>query len=49
MCIRDRSNRFDPMSFVVPSGNFGNAYAGYISKKMGLPIKKIKEYLELQK
>ena len=35
------SNRFDPMSFVVPSGNFGNAYAGYISKKMGLPIKKI--------
>ena len=35
------SNRFDPMSFVVPSGNFGNAYSGYISKKMGLPIKKI--------
>ena len=35
------SSKFDPMSFVVPSGNFGNAYAGYISKKMGLPIKKI--------
>ena len=29
------------LSFSVPSGNFGDAYAGYISKKMGLPIKKI--------
>jgi len=32
---------FSPISFVVPTGNFGNAYAGYISKKMGLPIEKI--------
>ena len=35
------THKFEPLSFVVPTGNFGNAYAGYISKKMGLPIKKI--------
>ena len=29
---------FRPMNFVVPTGNFGNVYAGYISKLMGLPI-----------
>ena len=29
------------MVFSVPTGNFGNVYAGYISKKMGLPIKKL--------
>lgn len=26
------------VDFVVPSGNFGNVLAGYIAKKMGLPI-----------
>ncbi|MEE2694954.1 MAG: threonine synthase [Pseudomonadota bacterium] len=31
----------DPLSFVVPTGNFGNVYAGFISKKMGLPIEKL--------
>ena len=30
-----------PINFVVPTGNFGNAYAGFISKLMGLPINKI--------
>ncbi len=29
------------LSFSVPTGNFGDAYAGYLSKKMGLPIDKI--------
>ena len=29
------------LSFSVPTGNFGDAYAGYLSKKMGLPINKI--------
>ena len=29
-----------PINFSVPSGNFGDAYAGYLSKKMGLPINK---------
>lgn len=30
-----------PVSFAVPSGNFGNAYAGYAAKRMGLPIERI--------
>ena len=29
------------LSFSVPTGNFGDAYAGYLSKRMGLPINKI--------
>jgi threonine synthase len=27
-----------PVAFTVPSGNFGNVYAGYAAKNMGLPI-----------
>jgi threonine synthase len=27
--------------FAVPTGNFGDIYAGYLAKKMGLPIKKL--------
>ena len=27
--------------FAVPTGNFGNVYAGYAAKKMGLPIEKL--------
>lgn len=29
------------VSFSVPTGNFGNIFAGYLAKKMGLPIEKI--------
>jgi threonine synthase len=29
------------VNFVVPSGNFGDAYAGYAATRMGLPIRKI--------
>ena len=29
-----------PINFSVPTGNFGDVYAGYIAKKMGLPINK---------
>jgi threonine synthase len=29
------------VSFSVPTGNFGDIYAGYIAKKMGLPIDKL--------
>jgi threonine synthase len=31
----------DPVSFSVPSGNFGNVYAGHVARSMGLPIKKL--------
>ena len=27
-----------PVSFTVPTGNFGDIYAGYVAKRMGLPI-----------
>ena len=30
-----------PVSFSVPTGNFGDIYAGYLAKKMGLPIKQL--------
>ncbi|MCR5877453.1 threonine synthase [Phenylobacterium sp. J367] len=30
-----------PVSFCVPSGNFGDAFAGYVASRMSLPIGKI--------
>ena len=30
-----------PISFCVPSGNFGDAFAGYVASRMGLPIARI--------
>jgi threonine synthase len=30
-----------PISFTVPTGNFGDIFAGYAAKKMGLPIEKL--------
>ena len=30
-----------PINFSVPTGNFGDVYAGYLAKKMGLPINKL--------
>ena len=50
MCIRDSYyytyiNYFDAsrptVNFSVPTGNFGDIYAGYVSYKMGLPINKL--------
>ncbi|RAK64308.1 threonine synthase [Phenylobacterium kunshanense] len=29
------------VNFVVPSGNFGDAFAGYVALRMGLPVKRI--------
>ena len=29
-----------PINFSVPTGNFGDVYAGYLAKKIGLPINK---------
>jgi len=31
----------DSTSFSVPTGNFGDVFAGYLAKKMGLPIDKL--------
>ena len=31
----------EQVSFAVPSGNFGNVYAGYVARSMGLPIRKL--------
>ena len=30
-----------PINYSVPTGNFGDVYAGYLAKKMGLPINKL--------
>jgi threonine synthase len=30
-----------PSSFVVPTGNFGDIFAGYAAKKMGLPVERL--------
>jgi threonine synthase len=31
----------DPVSFCVPSGNFGNVLAGHIARSMGLPVHRL--------
>jgi threonine synthase len=31
----------EQVAFAVPSGNFGNIYAGYVARQMGLPIKNL--------
>src|SRR6266705_4977870 len=30
----------EPVSFAVPTGNFGDIYAGHVARQMGLPIKR---------
>jgi threonine synthase len=35
-----RSNR-EQVSFAVPSGNFGNIYAGHVARAMGLPVRRL--------
>ncbi len=34
-------NNNQPVHFSVPTGNFGDIYAGYLAKQMGLPIGKL--------
>jgi threonine synthase len=31
----------EQLSFAVPSGNFGNIYAGHVARSMGLPVKRL--------
>ncbi len=35
------ANKYEQINFSVPTGNFGDIYAGYVAKKMGLPINKL--------
>ena len=35
------AKKWEKINFSVPTGNFGDIYAGYIAKKMGLPISKL--------
>ena len=35
------SEKGEKINFSVPTGNFGDIYAGYVAKKMGLPINKL--------
>jgi threonine synthase len=39
--LRLGCNEKNQVSFTVPSGNFGDIYAGYLAKKMGLNIHKL--------
>ena len=32
---------YRPVSFTVPTGNFGDIFAGFVAKQMGLPIEKL--------
>jgi threonine synthase len=32
---------YRPVSFAVPTGNFGNVYAGHIARRIGLPIERL--------
>jgi threonine synthase len=34
-------NNEEEVSFAVPSGNFGNIYAGYVARAMGLPVRRL--------
>jgi threonine synthase len=31
-----------PIDFTVPTGNFGDIFAGYVAKKMGLPVRRLR-------
>lgn len=40
--LKDEKIKYkDKVNFIVPTGNFGNIYAGYIAKQMGLPVNKL--------
>src|SRR5262249_22730238 len=36
-----RKSDSENVDFAVPSGNFGNVFAGYVAKRMGLPIRRL--------
>jgi len=40
-CFRASPGEGDPVDVAVPSGNFGNIYAGFIARSMGLPLRRL--------
>lgn len=38
--FRATKTNAEQVNFAVPSGNFGNIYAGYVARAMGLPVKR---------
>jgi threonine synthase len=36
-----RLGRGGPVSFTVPTGNFGNIFAGYVAMRMGTPVRRL--------
>ena len=39
--LRVTDDNVQPVNFSVPTGNFGDIFAGYVAKRMGLPIDKL--------
>ena len=39
--IQGEPDHIDSVSFSVPTGNFGDIFAGYLAKKMGLPVERL--------
>lgn len=40
LCTSGRISNGELIDFCVPTGNFGNIFAGYIAKQMGLPVRR---------
>ncbi len=40
-CLALKKEQSDKLHFSIPSGNFGNAFAGFVAKKIGAPIGKL--------
>ncbi len=39
--LRATDNGVKPVYFSVPTGNFGDIFAGYVAKRMGLPVEQL--------